>query len=249
MDPTTPMGDISRYFDSAKHSDVTIKFSGHELKAHKIRLCCASDYFRGAFEGNFQEASSNILELHYDDPDAIKGLVAWVYGLYYDGRGTFSPSPCQPTSGDLRWARRHLVNLFAAAKKYLVLSLSEHMKNRTSAVESYDFLYALISLTPGTGYPPAIEEMVGYLYDPARDPASELRKTLVGLVAWRLELFLGDEEARKKTRTLIIDEEEFGSDLLTRARQGGAVSLATGDWRKALECMYEDVPAGSNDGD
>ncbi len=54
MDPTTPMGDISRYFDSAKHSDVTIKFSGHELKAHKIRLCCASDYFRGAFEGNFQ---------------------------------------------------------------------------------------------------------------------------------------------------------------------------------------------------
>jgi len=70
-------------------------------------------------------------------------------------------------------------------------------------VESYDFLYALISLTPGTGYPPAIEEMVGYLYDPARDPASELRKTLVGLVAWRLELFLGDEEARKKTRTLV----------------------------------------------
>lgn len=77
------------------------------------------------------------------------------------------------------------------------------MDRRASAVQSYDFLHALISLVPGTGYPPAIEEMVRYLYAPARDTASALRKTLVRLVAWRLELFLGDEEARKKTRALV----------------------------------------------
>ena len=42
-----------RYFDLPKYSDVTIRFSGEEIRAHKLILANGSDYFQTCFDGNF----------------------------------------------------------------------------------------------------------------------------------------------------------------------------------------------------
>lgn len=44
----------SRYYNSEKHSDVTIELKGKSIKAHKLVLSEGSEYFRACFEGNFK---------------------------------------------------------------------------------------------------------------------------------------------------------------------------------------------------
>lgn len=43
-----------RYFNSEKHSDLTIRFGEKEMKAHKIAVCSQSKYFAKCCEGQFQ---------------------------------------------------------------------------------------------------------------------------------------------------------------------------------------------------
>lgn len=37
---------IADFFDQEAYTDITIKFSGRETKAHKIILCSNSEYFK-----------------------------------------------------------------------------------------------------------------------------------------------------------------------------------------------------------
>jgi hypothetical protein len=46
---------------------------------HKSLLCAASDYFIGALTGNFEESSTQVLELKHDCPMAFEVLYQWLY--------------------------------------------------------------------------------------------------------------------------------------------------------------------------
>jgi hypothetical protein len=46
---------------------------------HKSLLCVASDYFIGALAGNFEESSTQVLELKHDCPIAFEVLYQWLY--------------------------------------------------------------------------------------------------------------------------------------------------------------------------
>ena len=43
-----------RYFDSVTFSDITLQFSQHKIKAHKVILSSQSVWFAKAFTGSFQ---------------------------------------------------------------------------------------------------------------------------------------------------------------------------------------------------
>lgn len=119
---------ISKYFDSPVHSDITIRFGEESIKAHKIILCQGSEYFRAALEGDFVESKTTEIELKEDDPAAIRGVVAWLYGLRSngitmntDGRGYY----VDPNSNtvDIAFCAKYLVHLYVTAGKYLVPAL------------------------------------------------------------------------------------------------------------------------------
>ncbi|KAF4312061.1 putative btb poz domain protein [Botryosphaeria dothidea] len=76
---TTGALGLHAYLTSGEHSDVTIKFSGREFKAHKIILTAKSGWFRGAFRSGLAEASAETIELHGDDPDALELSIRFLY--------------------------------------------------------------------------------------------------------------------------------------------------------------------------
>jgi BTB/POZ domain len=50
---------------------------------HKKVLCGQSDFFEKACEGGFKEASSGVIDLTGDDPDAVKAMVQYCYTVNY----------------------------------------------------------------------------------------------------------------------------------------------------------------------
>jgi len=50
---------------------------------HKKVLCAQSDFFQKACEGGFQEASSGVIDLTEDDPDAVRAMVQFCYTVDY----------------------------------------------------------------------------------------------------------------------------------------------------------------------
>lgn len=61
---------------------MTIKFSGREIKCHKIILCNGSKYFEALCSpasGKFAESSLNVIELHEDDPVALEVVLRFIY--------------------------------------------------------------------------------------------------------------------------------------------------------------------------
>lgn len=93
------LADLRGFHDSKHLSDITICFSGRKVRAHKVVLCLASDYFQMTFSGRFvvqpdirtrlkhrliracKESKSNEIELKEDDPDALAGMLRHIYGL------------------------------------------------------------------------------------------------------------------------------------------------------------------------
>jgi len=59
------LSDTARYFNSAKHSDVTIELDGKNIKAHKLVLSQGSDYFKACFEGGWKVRASTILHCEH----------------------------------------------------------------------------------------------------------------------------------------------------------------------------------------
>lgn len=51
---TTDKDVLQRYYNSTTYSDVCIHFHGHKIRAHRIVLASASEYFRAAFERGFK---------------------------------------------------------------------------------------------------------------------------------------------------------------------------------------------------
>jgi BTB/POZ domain len=66
---TVPMGNClrlsylirARFYNSSTYSDVTVKFSGHQIVAHKLLLSSQSKWFAKAFEGKFKVRSIRVI--------------------------------------------------------------------------------------------------------------------------------------------------------------------------------------------
>ncbi|PVH85701.1 hypothetical protein DL98DRAFT_377704, partial [Cadophora sp. DSE1049] len=50
-----------------------------EFMVHKNLICRASDFFKSAFVGDFQEGQSGTISLAEDNPGAVSLFVDWIY--------------------------------------------------------------------------------------------------------------------------------------------------------------------------
>lgn len=105
-----------RFFDTDELSDITIKFSGREVRCHRIILCAASDYFKKlcGVGSRFRERGEKEIELKDDDdPDAVEAMLAYIYSFEY----------AEQFSARIDKAVFHL-NVYVTAKKYLIDKLA-----------------------------------------------------------------------------------------------------------------------------
>ncbi|KAK5685411.1 Kelch-like protein 4 [Elasticomyces elasticus] len=72
------------FFNSPGLSDITLQCGDNKIHAHKVILAQGSPYFRQLFAQRDKDQQDETITLE-GEPDALKGMVAWLYGLEYYG--------------------------------------------------------------------------------------------------------------------------------------------------------------------
>lgn len=239
-----------RYFDSPTHSDVTVHFNGDSIFAHKIILAQGSEYFRNAFEGAFkvritpgrseheadhlgQESGTKEIHLKDDEPHAVKGLVAWLYGLHYDGTVTAQYTKAnhvESDEGGTAYAK-YLVHLHIAASKYMVGCLQSHIASHFPSV--------LTNIDKLSGYVEHADDVARHVYLEHADEATELRQHIVAHFRGHLARISKMADFRK----LLLDVPELSADLVEAS---APVRQATGGtMRKTLAATVRQPTAAT----
>lgn len=184
------------YYQSTKYSDITIRFSGRELPAHKIVLAEGSEYFRALFEHDFkvgslttcayyfelfsnsgkhQEASAAAIDLHDDHAHALCGMIATFYG--HSGHEKTSVTNSENGAAYVMYT----IDLYVTASKYLVPTLcSEVVRDMGEMMEV---------LTEDDGYPEHLGRVANHIYATHADAAVDLRKPLVHIIVQHVNMW------------------------------------------------------------
>ena len=104
-------------YNSDSFSDVTITFSGRQVKCHRLIICNASKYFNALCGQNSPWKESNgTIDLKEDEPAGVEAMLRWIYGFRYDQIETV----LRRKSGiDFH------MDVFVTAQKYTVKSLQQ----------------------------------------------------------------------------------------------------------------------------
>ncbi|KAI7338336.1 aquaporin-like protein [Hortaea werneckii] len=216
-----PMGDVSEYFDSKTMSDVTVVFATEHgtcsISAHKIVLAQSSDFFKRAFIGSFKvrEASSTEIRLHDDNPFALFSLLAYCYGLRFDGRSEYSKTDIAIECNDHGAAYvQHQVDVYVVADKYGVGNLCTDILTKLPAM-----LGRITSSSHSAArYPAHLDQVARHFYLVHPVAAKQLRKPVVAMFAKHVKSWVGTEEFER----LVLDLPEFAVELFRALAGDGA---------------------------
>lgn len=182
---------------------------------HLDLLCDASEFFRAAFKGNFQESSEKTMRLPEDDESIFELFVDWLYYQRYDdhdrGKGWADKSDQE-------------VRFFVFADKYQVSKLKRLIIGKIFAGAS--------------GRGPALS-LVSWAYEhTTRD--SGLRKLLADWHAW-----MGDRKwfERPAVQEFLRRQPDFSADInlsfLKKIEKGPKHQVFSGDMP---EEYYDEEP-------
>ncbi|RMY76120.1 hypothetical protein D0863_02144 [Hortaea werneckii] len=211
------------YFDSKTMSDVTVVFDTEHgtcsISAHKIVLAQSSDFFKKAFIGHFKEAASAEIRLHDDNPFALFSLLAYCYGLRFDGRSEYSKTDIRIDCNDHGAAYvQHQVDVYVVADKYGVGNLC------TDILTKMPSMLARIT-TPSHSaaqYPTHLDQVARHIYLDHPVAAKQLRRPVVEMFAKHVKSWVGTAEFER----LVLDLPEFSVELF-RALAGDGGKAGT----------------------
>ena len=104
-------------YNSDVFSDITITFSGRQVKCHRLIICSASEYFNALCGQNSPWKESNgTIELKDDEPVAVEAMLRWIYGFTY-----WQIETILKRKGEIAF---HM-NAFVTAQKYMLNSLRQ----------------------------------------------------------------------------------------------------------------------------
>ncbi|XP_072034172.1 kelch-like protein 38 [Amphiura filiformis] len=126
--------------------DVTIKFPNKVFKAHKVILAAGSDFFKGMFSSNFQEQTSDEVNLEYGDIEIFEPLLEFLY------TGNFTVNP-EDSLDVLEMANfLQVPYAFSACADYLAENLTEQSCKDPNHVMDLEELDRIISLASNGAY-------------------------------------------------------------------------------------------------
>ncbi|KAF4626115.1 hypothetical protein G7Y89_g12047 [Cudoniella acicularis] len=190
---------LSRFFNSPLFSDLTIRFSGKEIHAHKIIICSQSAWFAAAFEGKFSEAPKYTLELKDDDPISIEAMFRFFYNL--------PPTPqalSHTSSPPTNLLLLSLVKIYITADKYDVPLL------RTSMITS--FTHTASSSCLQLWNEGSLPEIIKTIYSNTVARNDAMRKTIVETCVENFEMMRRDTP--DALRRLLEETPDFSADIL-----------------------------------
>ncbi|KAH9839616.1 Broad-Complex, Tramtrack and Bric a brac [Teratosphaeria destructans] len=203
------IGDVAGFFKSARLSDVTIKFGGKfEMSAHKLVLVQHSDYFKTMFNGNFCESTTRIVEVKDDEPFAFTGLIAYCYGLQYDGTRQFTKDGIQSADDSAIFSGNayllYQVELYVVAQKYLIPALCTQIVSDLPTM-----LRKLVGTN--TSVSTYLASIVEHVYVRHEDDAPSLRKPIADLMVERATAWKEDPQFQ----ALLLAVPQLALDMVT----------------------------------
>ncbi|KAF2816522.1 uncharacterized protein BDZ99DRAFT_566341 [Mytilinidion resinicola] len=216
---------LQSFFNSDILSDLTVRFSGREVKAHKVILCIHSRWFANALTGSFLEASQSTLELHDDDPQALEGMLRHFYNLE-------PMSPCEtdrpstPNQTDASAKLKHIVHLYAAADKYDAPVLKKEVLSSFMTLARKDWL----ALWNSGELPDIIEAIYAFA----------LRKDRLRIAAVQLSLENIGKFRKSNVdafRDLIESVPDFSADILMQVPLPSPVKVSADFSEKLVEVL------------
>lgn len=187
---------------------MTLWFGPHEIKAHKIVLSQAADSFKAVFESEGRDAKSPLLKLQEDDPVVVKGMIAFIYGLHFDGMSSYVTSkPTISCNGTGFRYLSYLIDLYVIAGKYLVTGLQHSIVS--------GFRRQLFVFAQATG---SFVEIARKVYLQHTETAKPLRVYVLGVAAAifnRLE----SKKDMDAFKTVVLAVPELSWELLLKVGQ------------------------------
>lgn len=197
------------FFDSPMFSDVVVYFGKESLRAHRVKLAEASRYFkdiltratekarttdsddpRERWLTSAQDGHPDQIHLKGDEPTAVRGLIAWIYDVQYDGKDYFAGSGCSLLSieipGDAAEYAVYLVGLYAAAHKY-------GMEQITSVVQKV-LPTVLQTVKTDQSLNPKLCNIARHIFCRHKAEAVELRPGMISVFGSGITRFSGTEE-------------------------------------------------------
>lgn len=212
---TTPEMTVSHkdvfegHFNLTEPSNFKVKLKSEAFDVHKEILAKHCVFFDNAGNGPFKEASTGIIDLCDDDPDAMKAVLQFCYtGDYTPGTAmhakvrTFS---LQPTI--IFW---HL-KVYALAEKYNMKELKD------KALLKFEDA-AELELKSQSAFFPAI---IGYVYDSTPPKDRGLRDLVINITKRNLNKFLEQPEFE----SMMEENGDFGKDLVKAIAVEGSSSF------------------------
>ncbi|PWY74523.1 hypothetical protein BO94DRAFT_424171, partial [Aspergillus sclerotioniger CBS 115572] len=107
------------YLSSGEFSDLTICTINQEFKVHRLVLCGQSEYFSRMLKRDWVETTEKLVRFDDDDPEAIRAMIQFMYGIDYNKSGGDDGHACP-----LLFA----VKMYQIADKYAVPRLQQQAK-------------------------------------------------------------------------------------------------------------------------
>ncbi|KAK3075797.1 hypothetical protein LTR53_000622 [Teratosphaeriaceae sp. CCFEE 6253] len=172
------MQDFQELFGSSTFADITLRFGGRNLPAHRLLLAKGSDYFKAMLESEFEtgadgaavkEAEASTITLHGDSPAALESLIGTFYGRSaYDKDVPDSDAECY-----FRVVRA--VDLYVAASKYLVPAVCTEIASVFPGI--------LRAVKDGSLYSFDMARVVRHVYLTHAGAADDLKVPIVAMIA------------------------------------------------------------------
>ncbi len=161
---------LHRLYSEGKHTDLTITCGERRWQVHKALLCAQSEYFYKGCSGVLQEAQSNTISLHNDDPAMVNILIEHFYDKIPDDVAT----------GNVLSRTDFYVGVHAIADKYCIDPLKKWAFGKIE------------ECVAGEDDPVSALHLAQKVY--SAEPSIDLRAEIIGKVRTHAKNFYSKEE-------------------------------------------------------